>query len=268
MAVCEIHLSQGNALQKMTSITVILPEGKTGPFPVFYLLHGLSDDHTAWQRWTSIERYVRDLPLIVVMPNGERGWYTDAVSNPRAAFETLIVRDLIGFVDQTFQTIPTREGRVIAGLSMGGYGAMKLALKHPDMFRAAVSHSGAVEIASHAFDAASEQDRERIAVFGPNPTGGEEDVFALAGRLTPETQPALRIDCGVDDFLIEHNRRFHAHLDKLGVPHEYAEHPGAHDWRYWDSHILDTLKFFGQSLGFEFRPEDHLSPTEHEKAQR
>ncbi len=255
MAVCELHLSQNNALQKMRSCTVILPEGKSGPFPVLYLLHGLSDDHTAWTRWTSLERYVSDLPLIVVMPNGERGWYTDAVAEPRAAFETLIARDIVGFIDRTFQTIPTRAGRVIAGLSMGGYGALKLALKRPDLFRAAVSHSGAVEMASRslvsapgASDGEIERERERIPIFGPNPQGGDNDLSALARRADPATRPALRIDCGVDDFLIEHNRRFHILLTDMGVPHEYAEHPGAHDWAYWDAHIFDTITFFARQL--------------------
>ena len=92
MAVCEFHLDQGNVLEKMISFTAIVPEGKTGPFPVFYLLHGLSDDHTAWTRRSSIERYVAGLPLIVVMPNGERGFYTDAKDKPKAAFETNIVK--------------------------------------------------------------------------------------------------------------------------------------------------------------------------------
>ena len=144
MAICEIRLSSNNVLEKMVSVNVIVPEKKTGPFPVLYLLHGLSDDHTAWARNTRIEQYFGDLPLIIVMPNGERGWYTDSVSNPYAAFGTSIVKDLISFVDGTFRTIPTRAGRATAGLSMGGYGAAKLALKHPDLFCAGVSLSGAL----------------------------------------------------------------------------------------------------------------------------
>lgn len=260
MAVCEIHFNQGNALQKMTSAAVILPEGKTGPFPVMYLLHGLSDDHTGWTRRTSIERYVQELPLIVVMPNGERGFYTDSAANPKAAFETNVVRDVIGFIDRTFQTIPTREGRVIAGLSMGGYGAVKLALKHPDTFCAAVSHSGAIGFAHRTFDSNDDWGREWAPVFGPNPQGGDNDCFGLAERLDAAQRPALRVDCGADDFLIDSNREFHAHLDRLGYAHEYAEHPGAHNWAYWDFRILDTLKFFGATLGYEFRRGDHLYP--------
>ncbi len=258
MAICEIHLNQNNVLQKMVSLTAILPEGKKGPFPVFYLLHGLSDDHTAWTRRSNIERYVDGLPLIVIMPNGERSFYSDAVNNPRAAFETFMTHDLIQFVDSTFQTIPTREGRVIAGLSMGGYGAFKLALKHPDLFQAAVSHSGAVAFAHRDFSGSEEWHREWAAVLGPSPKGGPEDIFTLLESGDPGTRPALRFDCGVDDFLIQENRNLQAQLEELSIPYEYEEHPGGHTWQYWNEHVLDTLKFFSPLLGLpEFKPEDH-----------
>jgi S-formylglutathione hydrolase FrmB len=262
MAICEIHLGNNNALGKMTSFMAILPEGQgKGPFPVFYLLHGLSDNHTAWARRTSVERYVDGLPLIVVMPNSERGWYSDAQDLRNQNFETLIVRDIVGFVDNNFQTIASREGRVIAGLSMGGYGAMKLALKHPDMFCAAVSHSGAVEFASRSFVQAGDGERgedwlrEFVPIFGENPQGSDNDVFALAERGESSTRPALRIDCGTEDFLIESNRHFHAHLQKLGIEHEYAEHPGEHNWEYWDEHIKETIAFFKRELKLNKEPE-------------
>ena len=248
MAVCEFHLDQGNVLEKMISFTAIVPEGKAGPFPVLYLLHGLSDDHTAWTRRSSIERYVVGLPLIVVMPNGERGFYTDAKDRPKAAFETNIVRDIVGFVDQTFQTVPTREGRVVAGLSMGGYGAVKLALKYPDLFCAAVSHSGVVGFARRDFAADGDWGREWTPVFGPDPAGGPDDPFALAETIDRAKLPALRIDCGVDDFLIEENRAFDVHLTALGIPHEYEEHAGGHEWEYWDAHVQETVAFFKRVL--------------------
>lgn len=247
MAVCEFHLDQNNVLEKMISFTAIVPEGKTGPFPVFYLLHGLSDDHTAWTRRSSIERYVAGLPLIVVMPNGERGFYTDAKDRPKAAYETNIVRDIVGFVDRTFQTIPTREGRVIAGLSMGGYGAVKLALKYPEIFCAAVSHSGAVAFARRDFGS-EDWGREWLPVLGAHSTGGPDDPFALAEKIDRAKLPALRIDCGVDDFLIEENRAFDAHLTALNIPHEYEEHAGGHSWEYWDTHVQETIAFFKRVL--------------------
>ena len=248
MAFCEFHLTQNNALQKMTAFTAIVPDEGPGPFPVFYLLHGLSDDHTAWMRWSNIEAYVRGLPLIVVMPNGERGFYTDSVSNPRAAFETNLVRDILGFVDRTFQTIPTREGRVIAGLSMGGYGAVKLALKYPDLFCAAVSHSGAVGFGGRRFSPNDDWGREWHAVLGESPAGGPNDIFALTETIDRAKLPALRIDCGTEDFLIEENRALHTHLTALDIPHEYAEHPGEHNWEYWNDHVRDTLVFFKSVL--------------------
>ena len=255
MAICEFHLNQNTVLEKMTSFMAIVPDNQPGPFPVLYLLHGLSDDHTAWARRTSLERYVDGLPLIVVMPNGERSFYTDSQANPKAAFETYLTRDLVGFVDRTFRTVPTREGRVIAGLSMGGYGAVKLALKHPDLFAAAVSHSGAVGFGGRTFAPGSEW----AAMMGTSAADGSNDINALAETIDRAALPALRIDCGADDFLIEENRALHRHLTTLGITHEYQENPGEHNWVYWNFYILDTLKFFAGVLGLpEFRPEDHL----------
>lgn len=249
MALCELKYFS-RSLEKQTAATILLPESdQTGPFAVFYLLHGLSDDHTIWQRRTSIERYVSGLPLLVVMPDGGRGFYTDAKEG--MAWESTLIRDLIPFVDARFQTIPKREKRCIGGLSMGGYGATKLALKYPDMFCSAVSHSGALNFARRLEQ--GEKDtawyREWARVFGPKPVGGEDDLFALASRLKPKQRPALRIDCGTEDFLIQENRDFHAHLEKIDYPHEYAEFPGAHDWAYWDIHVQEAIAFHTRYLG-------------------
>jgi len=252
VAIAEIHLSNKNALKKATAARVIVPEGLAGPFPVLYLLHGLSDDHTAWTRRTRLEDYVQGLPLIVVMPDGGRGFYTDSRSNPRGLSETLMVRDLVGFVDATFRTIPDRAGRVVAGLSMGGYGAVKLALKHPGLFSAAVGHSGALGFGHVAWaELEPEWGAEFAPVFGEDPRGGPDDLFALAERADRALLPALRIDCGVDDELIDWNREFHAHLEALGIPHEYAEFPGGHDWDYWDEHVREALEFFARELKLE-----------------
>lgn len=248
MALIEIRFRATAALGKMTSALVIHPEGRTGPFPVFYLLHGLSDDHTAWVRWTGIERYVDPLPLIVVCPNGERGFYTDAKGDAQAAFETSITRDLIGFMDGAFRTIPKREGRVVGGLSMGGYGALKLALKHPDLFCAAVSHSGALSAASHPLTGADPWQAEQRKIFGEHPEDGPDDLRALAKGIAKSRLPALRIDCGTEDFLLDANRSFHARLEALGLPHEYQEYPGGHSWDYWDRHVQEALAFFARHL--------------------
>lgn len=246
MAICELHYSSP-ALGLQTAANIILPEGEqNGPFAVFYLLHGLSDDHTIWMRRTSIERYVQNLPLIVVMPNGGRGFYTDAVQG--FAYETAIIKDLIGYVDRIFPTRAERGGRCIGGLSMGGYGAIRLALRFPEMFCSAVSHSGAMNFAHSMRPDPNEEFRR---VVGENSVGGPNDLYALAEGVDRSLLPALRIDCGTEDFLIDHNREFHAHLDKLGIAHEYAEFPGAHEWGYWDEHIQETLRFHARNLGLQ-----------------
>ena len=249
MAFCELKYFS-SALQKQTAADLILPEPKqAGPFAVLYLLHGLSDDHTIWQRRTSIERYVAGLPLIVVMPDTGRGWYIDAIEG--MAWESAIAGDLVSYVDGLFHTRANRGGRCLAGLSMGGYGAIKLALRFPDRFCAAVSHSGALAFAHHAMPANADAHwrAEVTRIVGESPTSGPHDLFTLAERLPPDDRPALRIDCGRDDFLIEDNREFHAHLNEHGYQHQYAEHAGAHTWAYWDLHIQETLAFLAAQLG-------------------
>lgn len=249
MAFCELKYFS-EALGIATAADILLPETKQeGPFSTFYLLHGLSDDHTIWQRRTSLERYVQDLPLIVVMPNGGRGFYCDAIEG--MAYETAIIRDLVRYVDSVFQTRACREGRCIGGLSMGGYGAVKLALKHPDLFCSAVSHSGALAFAHRPLvvTAGNGRAREFSRIVGEHPEGGTEDIFALAERLDPARRPAIRIDCGTEDFLIEDNRALHAHLEKIGYPHEYQEFPGSHNWGYWDIHVQEAIAFHVRNLG-------------------
>jgi S-formylglutathione hydrolase FrmB len=227
----------------------LLPEVGTSPYPVMYLLHGLSDDYTMWSRRSSIERHVANVPLIVVMPDGGRGFYSDAVAGDR--FLTAIAVELVDRIDRTFPTKANRENRCVTGLSMGGYGALKFALSCPDRFSSAVSMSGALGWAHHK----SGRDGEPLSeewqrLLGPDHIGGPNDLYALAEKAENAARPALRIDCGIDDFLIDDNRKFHAHLDVLGVPHEYAEYPGAHTWDYWDEHVQDAIAFHKTTLKF------------------
>ncbi len=242
MAWCELHYRSA-ALVKHVAANVILPDDPalSPPYPVMYLLHGLSDDYTIWMRRTSIERYMDGIPMIVVMPDGGRGFYTDAVEG--YAYESAIISDLIPLVDRTFPTIVRRAGRCIGGLSMGGYGALRLALSRPDMFCSAVSHSGAVFFGNHELSIADDRAAEFRRILGDAPRGGRNDLFALAERLDRNLMPALRLDCGTDDHLLEANRSFHAHLEALEIPHEYEEFPGGHDWSYWDTHVPEAIRF-------------------------
>ena len=251
MAFGEFHYFSA-ALGEATACNVIFPEEteQPGPYPVFYLLHGLSDNHTNWQRRTSIERYVQTLPLIVVMPDGGRGFYANAHQGDR--YEDAIIQDCIGFVDRTFHSDARREKRSIGGLSMGGYGAIKLALQYPDLFVSANGHSGAYGF-GHAQWRGEEPEFRRI--IGPQQTGGPLDLYKIAADANANAKnsgtelPALRIDCGSSDFLIEQNREFHAYLNELDIEHGYEEFPGAHDWAYWDKHVQSAIRFHAGNLG-------------------
>ena len=257
MALCDLHYFSP-ALGKQTGAYVILPEVGSGPYPVLYLLHGLSDDYTMWVRRSNIERYVANLPLIVVMPDGGRGFYSDAAQG--FAYGTALGVELPDRIDRTFPTKPTRDGRAVAGLSMGGYGALKLALTYPERFAAAHSLSGATGWGHSATDREGKPLLpEWTRIVGDNPAGGPHDLTALAEKTAAETRPLLRIDCGVDDFLIESNRYYHEQLNTLQIPHEYVEYPGAHTWTYWNEHILDTLEFIAAPLGLPaFSRDGHL----------
>ena len=234
-------------LQKEVGLNAVVPEKGKGPYPVLYLLHGLSDDYTIWHRRTRIEWFVRDLPLIVVMPDGFRGFYTDNYLGP--AYGRYMLEDVLGFAEHALPIRRSRAARCIGGLSMGGFGSMRLGLAHPELFASVHSHSGAAWDFTKPVPA---ERREMFAqLFGPKPKGTAHDLYHLAKQAlhAGKRLPKLRMDCGVDDVLISQNRAFHAHLDKLGFPHEYAEYPGEHNWDYWEEHIREALVFHGEALG-------------------
>lgn len=230
-----------------TACNVITPnKSMPGPFHVMFLLHGLSDDHTIWSRRTSIERYVEGLPLIVVMPTTGRGFYVDAVQGP--AYGTAIGCEL---PEQIEHLLPVKGPWCVTGLSMGGYGAVSLALSYPKRFTSAHSHSGALGF-GHLDPSEVPQPvpEEFIRIVGPNPPGSKYDLHALAEKIAVADRPKIRFDCGVEDFLIEHNREYHKHLTAIGYEHEYEEFSGAHTWAYWDEHIQEAIAFHRKNLGF------------------
>lgn len=248
MALAHLHF-HSQVLGKHCAAEVLLPDSGKGPFPVFYLLHGLSDDQTIWLRRTRLEMYVGGAPLIVVMPDGMRTFYTDA--NEGAAAGKFIGEELVEVVDRYFPTKKSREGRAIGGLSMGGYGALRAALTYPETFVSANSLSGAVMCGTQRWDKPGTRldNAEFARVFGPRPAGSKHDLLALAKGLTKKKLPKLRIDCGTEDFLLEDNREFRQKLEALKVPHEYEEFPGSHNWDYWDLHIREALAFHAKHLG-------------------
>jgi S-formylglutathione hydrolase FrmB len=240
------------ALSLSTSMTVLLPQrtstqigmaGRTvaGPPPVLYLLHGLSDDDTIWLRRTSIERYVAPLGLAVVMPQVHRSFYTDEAYGGR--YWTFLSEELPALVADLFRVSDRREDTFVAGLSMGGYGALKWALRQPERFAAAASLSGAVDVAGLRTRRVRPEDPRLFdRVFGDREVaGGPDDVLALVRAADPATLPALYACCGTEDELIGDNERFRDACAAAGVPLTTDFGPGAHDWSYWDARIQDVL---------------------------
>lgn len=244
---------------------VILPAdyktdaAKQRRYPVLYLLHGLMGSADNWvSDRARLADYAAHYPFIIVSPEGRNAWYTDSATAPAEKFESYFVKELIPDVDTRFRTLASREGRAVAGLSMGGYGSLKFGLKYPALFAFAGSLSGALSAASWLPDEKMLAFvRPSIArVYGPanepdNETRKANDIFRLVRELTPEqikSLPFLYLDCGTEDFLIGDNRNFSALLVEKKVPHEFRQLPGGHDWPYWDRQVQEILKLAAARL--------------------
>ncbi len=228
---------------------VILPESYAATerrYPTLYLLHGLWGAYDNWETHTDVFLHTRPFELIVVMPEGEDSWYTDSEGAPKDKFETYIVKDLVEHIDKTYRTLQDRHGRAIAGLSMGGYGALKFGLKYPDQFIFAGSFSGALA-AGHDPSFILAPDTPVGARFrtiygtAGSKTRADNDIFALAEKAKPEGLPYFYLDCGEEDSFLDVNRQFVALLQKRKMPYEYREVPGAHAWDYWDRQVRGML---------------------------
>ena len=225
-------------------------------YPVLYLLHGLFGHYSDWATRTNLADYAAQYRMIMVMPEGNNGWYTDSVSTGTDKYESYIFKELIPDVQKRYRTIEARYGRAVAGLSMGGYGALKFGLKSPDMFAFVGSLSGAVSVAT-----LTEEDLKNLksirdsvfTVFGPvgSETRKANDIYEIIrGVSAPRVAslPYIYLDCGTEDFLVTANQQFAALLREKKVPHEYRELPGEHNWAYWDQQVPEVLKLAAQKM--------------------
>lgn len=244
-----------------TSMTVILPQQTRTQIGMsnvsggarhktLFLLHGFSDDNTIWSRRTSVERYVAETGIAVVMPNGGTSFYTDMEYG--GAYWTFLSEELPAIARSFFPLSHAREDNYVAGLSMGGYGAFKWALKRPDMFAAAGSFSGALDIVGHKseIDPASPIGRAFSLIFGHKEIeGSDDDLVALVERAGQNgiSLPRLYQCCGTEDFLYSGNIVFRDKCKASGVQLTYTEGPGDHTWAYWDDHLQHFLKWIKQS---------------------
>lgn len=289
---------RSDALGVEKSVVVYLPRGydsqATRRWPVFYYLHGLGGNETNWVQNGKLDAIADQVGLaaIVVMPDGDDGFYVNSpapidhdqcmkdgtglfVPQQQAPettcvrarnYETYIARDLVGWVDGRYRTIASREGRAIAGLSMGGFGAMHLGMRHPELFAAAASHSGAIALlfrGPRPFTPGKSEVLTDVSAWGKaaGPIGGwiqsmlgsdianwkAHDVVELAGKLPPG-KVALYLDCGTEDqFALQDNLQYaHEALTARGIQHEYYLGPGKHDFAFWSERLPRSLAFLGQ----------------------
>lgn len=244
------------ALDREQPYAYLLPYGYTPErsYPLLVMLHGMNSDYQAWTTYTRLARYVAAYDLVVACPDGGAGWYTNA-ANGGERREDDITQDFVGHLRATFSLVPPGHGWGIGGLSMGGYGAVKIALKHPHLFSVAVSHSGAFEKmqSATAHPVFGDPQADRRLRYHENPFRLIE--HALCGL--PTERPRLHIDCGMEDALLTANRRFVDHLNFVGYPYTYSELPGQHTWPYWDRAFKTRLPELAQNLGMTTKlPQD------------
>ncbi|HOJ11044.1 MAG TPA: alpha/beta hydrolase family protein [Clostridiales bacterium] len=220
---------------------------KNGGYPVLYLLHGLSDDHTIWQRRTSIERYVASMNIAVVMPAVNRSFYSDMAYGQK--YWTFVSEELPFIVRNLFPISNKREDTFVAGISMGGYGAFKLALTHPERFAAAASLSGVMDVAAKIDELGHENNECRL-IFGDNSEirRTKSDLFYLAEKVAKSDglKPKLFQCCGTEDFLYTDNIRFRDFCKNLPLELTYEEETGTHEWGYWDKKIQRVLAWLNK----------------------
>ena len=230
---------RSESMNRDIPVTVITPDGyeQGSEYPVIYLLHGYSDNNKGWAK-KGVTGGLADLyDIVFVLPDGGfDSWYFDSTFTPEYKYETFVSSELISYIDSNYKTIKDRSARAITGLSMGGHGALFLAIRHQNVFGSAGSTSGGVDIRPFPqnWNIAT-----RIGSIEEYPENWENNtVINLTHLLKPESLNLI-IDCGTEDFFYEVNCNLHDKLMKEGIPHEFYTRPGSHNWGYW----LNSIKF-------------------------
>jgi S-formylglutathione hydrolase FrmB len=226
------------SMKKTIKAVVLTPDSYAAgkEFPVVYLLHGHGGFYGDWVKKAPATRNLPDTyQTIIVCPDANaNSWYFDSPVDPASQYETYVSKELVAWVDSHYKTIKNRTGRAITGLSMGGHGALYLAFKHQDVFGAAGSMSGGVDIRPfpNNWDMA-----KWLGTYAQNPERWEQHtVINLLHLLTPGSQ-ALIIDCGTDDFFFRVNTNLHQKMLDMNIAHDYITRPGAHNWNYWNNAV-------------------------------
>ncbi len=248
------------SLMRTVPIQVVLPTDKMvfpgqpqpeiKPFKTLYLLHGIFGNYTDWVSGTRLQAWAQDRDLAVVMPSGDNSFYVDNEKSGNL-YGTFISEELVDFTRRSFPLSHKREDTFIGGLSMGGFGAVVNGLQHPETFSAVCALSAALVLDSlpehrEYTDNIFTNRGYYESVFGDLEAvkGGKNDYHALAEQTAKAPcKPAFYMACGTEDDLIHPNRAFRDHLQALGYEVTWEEGPGAHDWYFWDDHILKAMEW-------------------------
>ncbi len=230
-------------MEREINVSVILPDGATENLPVLYLLHGFGNDEKTWITRTHIEELVDRFNVIAVCPDADNSWYWDSPTDPQSQFETFVAHELTAHIDKNYKTIANRTARAITGQSMGGHGAMWIALRNKDIFGAVGSTSGGVDICP--FPDKWQIDKQLGSHEENSEVWATHSVINQLDELK-NSELAIIIDCGKSDFFFEVNRNLHEKLDEKGIDHDFTVRPGAHTWEYWDVSIIYQLTYFCQ----------------------
>ena len=234
------------AMNKTIKCVVITPDryasAPTERFPVVYLLHGFGGNQFDWiGNVPELATYADRYGVIIACPDGQNGWYLDSPINRSMQFETFMTGEFLPYLDTQYRTLPDRQHRAITGLSMGGHGALYLAVRHRDLFAQAGSLSGGVDFrpfpGNWEIKSLLGEEPDHQAVWDKNVV-----INVIESLQTGELR--LMVDCGTDDFFTTVNRNLHQKLLQRNIAHDYIERPGGHTWAYWRSNVESHLLFF------------------------
>lgn len=221
------------SLHRQATFAYYVPSAEIEPpYPAILQLHGAGDNYASWFDRTMLPEYLQSYPFVMITPAGDLSFWTNfGLKGRGTAYEDYLLQDLMPEVERIF---PIRRDRwAIGGLSMGGYGAIRLGLLYPDLFASIYAHSSALW--------GAERWRERVQGISEDDIAAA-NIFPYADQaLHQPNRPALTFDCGLEDRLLPDNRAFHDYLEQIGYPHTYLEFPGGHTWYYWDEHVRDAL---------------------------
>lgn len=230
-------------MHKTIKAVVIKPgnyKKKSTRYPAVYLLHGFGGASNNWiTRVPDLKNYASDYNVMIICPDGENSWYINSPVNDSIQFETFVTKELVDHIDSSYRTIANKEHRAITGLSMGGHGGLMLGIRHKDLFGAAGSMSGALDLSGIV----TKYDISKLIGDTTSFKWRDYSVLDLADSISAKGIKLI-FDCGINDFLLQSNRDLHDKLNAQKVAHDYIERPGAHSWAYWGNAIVYQLLFF------------------------